>query len=653
MFVGSTIFALNNTSNEGAESTIVNWWPLRDEFTTPPPSFVNPPNFDSLLGHIRKERIAVLVGAECGGVTVVARALRIAGHDPIVELPPSPTTNELLTAIREVCRANPRAGIVVPSVGEEAVRGFGASEVRRLRGSLGQAAAILTTRVTPSPGPSEHALRTIAAVAPDPREIVLSYAADDRDVCERARRAVEVLSQDGPVGPGKAVGLVQAARANASASLDELVGLLSGRSEAIDEWLASRPTAERVASLAAAITLDGVPTVDVDAQASQLQQLLEEGPKPEAEAKRFGLADRGWPAGIVEIARTSIATYFGTPEAEVVRICSPHRREELLAHLWHRLGPEFRTTFTQWLRCLAEHPSPRVRSGAAVTAGVLFAKEPITAERELLRPWALDGRRDLCECAGLAIGIPAVLGADPAPPRALAYAWSLPRSGPKRVRASIAAYAGPLGISDLGSSAPVHLWRIAEDAAERTNGDAGVLRALSGAADSALAALATAGSNTSQIRETVIGLLSAQAESKQARDRVHAFGLLPKLLRRITRRDDLARMSLAALLADSEQETFRMLTSLLARALDAPAGSEHGRAAIVTLLDALGAGWIDQDVVSEFLRGMKAGARQGRRAALGKQLERVLSVERRRDSDRGRAAGAVYATFFVNERKSA
>jgi hypothetical protein len=419
----------------------------------------------------------------------------------------------------------------------------------------------------------------------------------------------------------------------------------------MDEWLASRPTAEHVAALTAAITLDGVPTVDVDALASQLRQLLEGDLEPATKTKRFGLADRGWPAGVVETTRIPLATYFGMQEAEVVKICSPHRREELFAYLWDRLGSEFRTVFTQWLGALAEHASPRVRSGAAVTAGILFAKEPVTAERELLRPWALDGRRNLSACAGLAIGIPILLGADPAPPRALAYIWSTPRSGANRARAAIAAYAGPLGVWDLGSGAPAQLWRIAADARERTSSHSGSHGALRRAADSALAALTAAGAEASHARQTVIGLLSAQAESQQMRDRIHAFGLLPRVLHRLTRRDNLARMSLTAFLSDSEQTSFLALTGLLAQALDVPAGAEHGRAAIVTLLDALGAGSIDQDVVNQIVRGMKAGARPGRRAALGQQLERVLSVERRRDSARGRAAAAVHATFFTNHRR--
>jgi len=329
-------------------------------------------------------------------------------------------------------------------------------------------------------------------------------------------------------------------------------------------------------------------------------------------------------------------------DAEVVEICAPHRSERFFAQLWDRLGADFRSAYLAWLRTLAEHPSPRVRSGAAVAAGMLFAKEPATAERELLRPWALDGRLALCECAGLAIGIPVLLGADPTPARTLAYAWSQPRSGVKRRLAAIAAYGGPLGTDDGGSAAPAQLWRIP---AERTavEGDAEHAR-LRRAADEALAGLVAAGAEASQVRATVIGLLAAQAEERLERQR--AYELLPRIMRRLVRGDALARASLAALLGEQEQASFAALTALLARALDVPFGFSSGRAALWALLDALGAGRIDQEVVNRVVRGMKAGARPGRRSELGQQLERVLTVARRDDGPRGRAARAVSATFF-------
>jgi hypothetical protein len=336
-------------------------------------------------------------------------------------------------------------------------------------------------------------------------------------------------------------------------------------------------------------------------------------------------------------------------EVEVVEICPPHRREWLFAQLWERLGADFRTAYIGWLRELAGNPSARVRSGAAVTAGMLFAKEPTTAERELLRPWALDGRVALCECAGLAIGIPVLLGHDPAPSRALAYAWSEPRNGAKRRRAAIAAYGGPLGAWDSGSAAPAHLWQIPGELRERAPEEDDVRLAseralLRRAADNALAGLVAADAQAGQVRATVIGLLAAQAEERQERRR--AFELLPKIVHRLTRGDELARASLSALLGDAELASFSELTALLARAFDVPLGSASARAALLVLLDALGADRINQEVVNTVIRAMKAGARPGRLSKLGQQLERVLSVERRYDNARGRAAYAVYATFF-------
>jgi hypothetical protein len=117
------------------------------------------------------------------------------------------------------------------------------------------------------------------------------------------------------------------------------------------------------------------------------------------------------------------------------------------------------------------------------------------------------------------------------------------------------------------------------------------------------------------------------------------------ILRRLTRGDDLARESLAALIQD-ERPAFEQLTSLLACAFDVPAGFASARETLLTLLDAVGSGRIDQTVVNEIVRGAKAGARTGRRSALGHQIERVLATERRRETPRGRAAAAVHTTFF-------
>jgi hypothetical protein len=645
----------NGTANVGtmnvgsAGHSVVTWWPLRDEFADVPSSFVPPPNFGELNRRIDEQHVALLIGSGCGSVSAGGAALRAAGHHPIVELPASPTTQELLAAIQQIVTAKPKAGILVPSVGENALRGFGAAELRRLRGVLDPGASVIfTTRAQPTPDAPAHAVPTVEASAPDAAAVIRGREPVDGDVRKRALAALALLPADTSIGPGAAVALVDAARASPGASPEQLAGLISGQSEALDEWLAERPTAEHVAWLAAAATLNGVPSVDVDAQALVLQHLLEGEMEPSREPKRFASADRGWPAGVVTLSRQPLGTYFGVQEAEIVEICPPHKREWLFAQLWDRLGADFRTAYIEWLRAIAEHPSPRVRSGGAVAAGMLFAKEPATAERELLRPWALDGRLTLCECAGLAIGIPVLLGNDPASARALAYSWSEPRNGVKRRRAAIAAYGGPLGAWDSGSAGPAHLWRIPEEA-RGTSDDEDVRKAaeraqLRRAADNALASLVAAGAEAGQVRATVIGLLSSQAEIRQERQR--AFELLPKVMHRLTRGDELARRALAALLSDAEQASFVELTVLLARAFDVPSGFASARAALLVLLNAYSVGWIDQEVVNTFIRAMKSGARPGRLPALGNQLDRVLTVERRDDGARGRAARDVYATFF-------
>jgi hypothetical protein len=631
-------------SADGEARSVLTWWPLRDEFATPPPAFVEPPHFGELLRLLSDQHVVLLTGGGCGSVSVAAATLRSAKHDPIVELSTSPTTRELLAGIKQISVEMPDVGILVPSIGEDALSGFGAAELRRLRGALDQGAVIFTTRAQPVSERPTHALPTLEAVPPDAVAIVHAHAPAEPQERDRALKALE-LSGEESIGPGAAVALVDAARGNPSASPEELAELISGRSDALDEWVTERPTAEHVASLAAIVTLDGAPIADIDAEALRLHQLLEGELEPSSEPKRFGAADRGWPAGVVALCHRPVDTYFGVQEAEVAEICPPHRRERLLAQLWDRLGPDFRTAYIEWLSTLAEHPSMRIRSGAAVTAGILFAKEPITAERELLRLWALDGSAALCECAGLALGIPVLLGSDPAPARALAYAWSEPHSGRNRRHAAIAAYGGPLGAWDSGSAAPAHLWRIPSEQPRVLDEDEAVEQIrLRSAADSALAGLVVAGAEAGQVRAAVVGLLAAQAEERHERRR--AFELLPRIIRRLVRNDELARASLAALLDDAEQASFAELAALLASAFDVPTGFASARSAFLALLDAVAAGRIDQGVVNRVIRAMKAGARPGRLSALGQQLQRILTVERRRQDAPGRAAREVHDTFF-------
>jgi hypothetical protein len=412
---------------------------------------------------------------------------------------------------------------------------------------------------------------------------------------------------------------------------------VSGQSTALDEWVAARPTAEHVASLTAAAVLDGVPSTDVEAEAERLEELLEGDVESSGEPRRFGTTSRGWPAGVVGVGRHVFSTHFGRQETEVIQICPPHRRDRVVQYLWDNLGGEFRGPCLDWLRTLPEHGSDRVTSGAAITAGALFIAEPMIAERELLRSWALDGRRSQLACAGLALGVPVALGADPTPSRTLAHTWVTSQNRCFQ-RVAIDAYGGLLGAWDSGSAAPVHLWRVGVKTPE-----------LRHVADVSLAWLVAAGGDAGRARATVISLLAAEAEQKP--DPRRSYELLPLVVGRLAggRRD--ARESFAALLAGAERESLVKLVGLLAQAFDSPMGHASARAALGVLLDALAANRIDRGAVNRLIREMKAAARPGRRSALGSQIERALNAARRADGSRSAVADSVHATFYSSARR--
>ncbi len=641
---------IGTLNSSGQRGQVLLWWRLRHEFGTPPPSFVEPPHFGELVRLLREEQVAIVLGADCGSVTTAAAALRACGHRPILELPPAPTPRDLLEALAHVLKTAPKAGIVVPCIGEKLAQAFTGSEMRRLRGLLGGGSAVaLTARSRPPSGAPAYELPSVEATPPDPARIIRAHSPTESTVCSRALEALDVLLEDGPVAPGMAVELVSVARREITATPRELAGLVAGRSDAIDEWLLGRPTAEQVAPLCVAATLDGVPTIDVDLEAANFRRRLEGEVEPSDEPKQFGYVDPGWPSGIVAANRRVLPTYFGLQLTEITEICPPYRREKLVAQLWDKLGGEFRQEFLRWLGELSRHSSPLVRSGASVTTGVLFALDAVTVERELLRPWAADGSGALRECTALSLGVPVLLGEDPAPARALVHAWT-EGSGRARELAAIAAYGGPLGVWDSGAGASAQLWQIAERSELAAPAESGT-RGLSLTADRALAGLTAAGTEASLSRETALSLVALQAKEGNRAAKAHAFRLLPVMMRRLTRGDTVARQSFTALVGETEQQSFSTLTGVLAHALDSPTGFEPAHEALALLLDAVGAGRSDLEVARRLIRGMKAGAAEGRRAALGQQLDRVLSLERREDGRRGEVAGRLYKTFFLTSQE--
>jgi hypothetical protein len=622
-------------SSDTARSEFVPAMDVTAEVATARTAFVPPPHFPELVRALEENHVVLLTGGGCGNRTAAGAALHEAERGPILELPAGNAAKTLINKLERICRDEAKIGVLIESIDQETLRGFAGFELRRLKDALikGRASLILTTQTPEGVSIPAPDLCTIDGVSPDAEQVIRSLArvrGISQGALTLALAAFELLPP--PVTPTTAVALVNGAPGRPPDAAEELAALVSGQSPALDEWLGKRPTAEHVASLTAAATLDGLPSADIEAEAARLAELLEGEIEPSTEQRRFGTPDRGWPAGVVGFGRRGFSTNFGVPTAEVIQICPPHQRDLVVRYLWKNLDGQFRRSFLDWLQTLSECRSDRVRSGAAITAGVMFTEEPIIAERELLRPWALDGRPRQRLCAGLALGVPVILGSDPAPARALAHAWATSDNLRFR-RVAIAAYGGALGAWDPLAAAPMHLWQIGAESPD-----------LQWLADVSLAFLVAAGEDAGLVRWTVIDLLAGELEEKPARRR--AYELLPLLFDCLTDGNATARQSFAALLSDTERDSLAKLAGMLARAFDSPKGHASARAALGVLLDAQADNHIDRNQLNRLIREMKATAPRGRLAALGSQVERALNAERRGDSPRSDVASDLHATFY-------
>jgi hypothetical protein len=448
------------------------------------------------------------------------------------------------------------------------------------------------------------------------------------EALERAREALKSLpSAVSPSIVSDLVGL-----ANSEESAEAMAALVAGRSQALDSWLEQQPEARSLAALATAATAHGLPSSDFDRASAVLLALLEGDTEPVRGPATFSPREQGWPIGLVNCRPGHVATYFGWQSTEVVEICPPHQYESVIRYLWTRLGGDFRQPFLRWLRDLPDSFGGSLGFAAARTAGVLFAFDPVTIERELLRPWALDDRASIHNGTAFALGMPVVLGADPSSARRLLQQWTHSNSARLR-KAAIVGYGGPLGIWDPSAAAVSRLW------------DAGWSQPeLATLANRSFATLCVGGREAERARATAIGLLAARAKSKES-ERVYA--ILPLVFEQLTGGGRLARESLESLLGKSEASTRAELTRLLTQAFDSREGRESARASLATLLRAAAAGRIGREVVEQLVREMKVEARErDRLPVLGTQLKQALKAEERDGGPVRDVARSIHETFY-------
>lgn len=582
--------------------------------------FVEPLAFPTLLAALRGRALAILVGPTgVGKRTFASVALRRAGHAPILQLPADVAIRDLVGSIEHLCERHPRVGILVESFDSTSLSDRTDFEIHRLLALLQSHGGAVVFTAKPHEVSATRQVQdlVVETAAPDARAVV-SAAASARTILgpivSTALTAIDELP--GPVGPGVAIALLNAAVQNPQDAPERIMKRFtaSHTNDYLDAWLSGGQPATSVAALAAAAALEGVSADEVHGEALSLGNLLSPLAN-HAAAKEFTPMMSVWPTEGVRMVQRTVNTHFGSQLNVVVEIIPPHNRERVLTYLC-RLGPEFRRPFFEWLRGLPAHPRLPMRVGAAITAGILFSYDPLTCERELLRPWALLGNHTHAACAGLALGVPAAGGKDSSGSRALAKTWA---TGPdSRLRlVAVLAYGGLLGAWDASCAAPMHLWRIGNETPD-----------LEREANLGLATLVSAAGEAARIRATVIDLLSVEAVSQHTAAR--AFRVLPLIFNRIAESDDSARDSLTSIRVPEESKTWASLVGLLARAFLSPIGRESAWESMRVLIRAarpqMG---ISEEFLAEVIRALKQHAPAGSRRKVGFAVQHALSAHTR------------------------
>jgi hypothetical protein len=591
--------------------------------------FVSPPGYDQLATALASSRVIVCHGpGGCGKERAAARAFLAAGTKSVNLVPGALSLLETAQVVESLAK---EGGGCVLELGEQAT-------LRALAGSAGRsiravaASGKLTVVVLSTVPPADAARRELEAVElsyPDQALTTEAYLTLGSAPERVRKRVAEVLTRiRSQIGPADIAMIVEEVAGNPNASAEEVAAGFDASIPvtAVTEWLGEGRPAQEVAAFAAGVALSGASSVVVQDQADVLAEVIDEG---DSKQPRLVQGMSAWPSGFLQTRREKVATHFGVQDLEVVTVDPPHRPQDLVQALWAVLGPRFRSNFGDWLLTL-----PDLRGlgwHAAYTAGALFAADPVLVEAQVLRPWAKSDRAPLRRCAGIALGTPIAMGADPAASRALAHSWAS-SSSPNLQHAAVAAYGGLLGAWDAPSAAPLKLFRIGQ-----------VIPDLRREADWALASLLVAGREASSARSWTLGYLNLVSTDPFLQPR--AFGCLPRIVAALVAPNPVCVESLSALRGESE--TWSILNGLLGAALVTPAGVAAGRDSVALVIAAIARDHVEIEFAEDLVRGMRAAQRQrGSVGKLGAVLRRSLAAVTRSGSDEEKAVAAALMTRF-------
>ena len=594
--------------------------------------FVSPPGYADLVQAVKTPRVTACLGPDgCGKELAVTRALLASGAGAVRLLPASLTLAEMCRVVET--RAEEGGACVLPALSEATLRALAgpAGQPIRALASAKRITVVAATAAT-ADAAARRALGVVTLGYPDAQAVLDAYAAHrmaPEEVRELAAKALGELSP--PVSPAVIAAVVDEAAGHPGRSPGEIARSFDAAisADALREWIGEGRRPREVAVLAAGVTLSGTPAMVVQEQADNLHRMLQPANSPDQEPALLG-GSFLWPAGLLHAVTERVRTHFGIQPLEVIEVTEPHRPQDVMQAMWRAFGSEFQGRYAEWLAALPA--SRQLRWHAAYTAGALFATDPVLIEAQVLRPWALSRYDAERRCAGLALGTPVAMGAEPAAARTLAHAWATSDSLALR-HAAVAAYGGLLGAWDAASAAPLKLFLIGQSTPP-----------LREEANRAMASLVVAGAEAVSSRAWVIGYLQLAAADRSGQARV--FSCLPPIVEALAAPNAVCAESLTALRA--EPGSWAGLLGLVATAMVTPAGAACGRRCLSVFVRGTANGVLDHEVVEEVIRGMRESQRpSGMVPRLGSAVRRTLAaLSRSGDENVKGAVNPLMQRFF-------
>lgn len=577
--------------------------------------FVEPERFPELVHHLAAAAFVIVTGAPgTGRRTAILQALRKSGCERVVQIAVEDDLRHVAAAVRD---GEGGVGYVLDGLESTLLSGLRDVVLHQMRDCAApgeRAIALVVDSVQETAIPRLDDVAIVQLDAPDPRTVLRRrLEADDRAGDIAALTAV-VERFPAPVQPRHVIELVDSIPAGENVDPEHVAAAYSNVAsfEALDEWLGSGRPSRDVALVAAAATLHHLPLGDVYLGAQDLRGRLPVPPGDEgtADAGLIRRADNQWPTAIIQLADRVVPTHFGSQPMRAVAFHGHHRPEWVMKFLWDRLGPDFRNPFVQWLSDLPDRPG--MAEPAAITAGVLFADDPVSVERHVLRSWATSETRRRNRAAAIAVGLPSIMGSDSAGARALVRHWSR-SDNTAMTRTAVLAYGSVLGAFDDLAQGAVHLQRIRSERPE--------LRLI---ANWALANLVAAGGEAGRARAEVMAVLAS--DERRSTD-MPRYDVLPAIATCLVARQLVARESLAALFGDAEAPTLAAFARLLSDCL-LSGESDYGDEVLEVFVRAAATAAIDEERVTRLLEVLRDEGRRG--SGLGPRVERSLSVLARR-----------------------